>query len=81
VLPLAGRERGEELEDRLRPLEALAVLVREERDLVLALPVFLPRGYLLRDEVDAELGQPLADRGRERAPLRLVEREHIAMLV
>jgi hypothetical protein len=81
VLPLSRREPGEVLEDRLRPLEAFAVLVREERDLVLAVPVFLPRGGLFRDEVDAELGQPLADGGRERAPLGLVEREHTAMLV
>jgi hypothetical protein len=81
VLPLSARERGEELEDRVRPLEPLAVTVHEERDLVLALAVLLPRRDLLGDEVDAELGQPLADGGRVRAPLGLVEREHIAMLV
>jgi hypothetical protein len=39
----------------------------------------LARRDLLGDEVDAELGQPLADGGRIRAPLCLVERQHVAM--
>jgi hypothetical protein len=40
----------------------------------------LPRRDLLRDEVEAELRQPLAHGGRVRAPLGLVKREHEAML-
>ena len=44
--------------------------------LVLALPVLLARRDLLRDEVDAELRQPLSHGGRIRAPLGLVERQH-----
>jgi hypothetical protein len=60
--------------------EPLAVAVCEERDLVLALPILLSRCDLFRDEVDAELRQPLADGGRVRAPLGLVEREHARIL-
>ena len=43
---------------------------------MLSFPIFLPRRDLFRDEVDAELRQPLADSGGVRAPLGLVEREH-----
>jgi len=76
VLRLAGNQELEELEDGVGSLEPLAVAVHEERDLVLPFPIFLPRRDLFRDEVDAELRQPLADSGGVRAPLGLVEREH-----
>jgi hypothetical protein len=79
VFRLARRQRLEELEDGFRPFEALAVAVREQRDLVLALAVLLPRRNLFRDEVEAELRQPLANGRRIRAPLGLVEREHRGM--
>ena len=81
VLPLAGRECLEILEDNVGSLEPLAVVVREKRDLVLPFPILLPRRYLLRDEVDAQLRQPLADGGGVWAPLGLVERQHEPMLV
>jgi hypothetical protein len=47
---------------------------------VLVLPLLLPRRDLFGDEVDPELRQPLADGGRIRAPLGLVQRQHTAML-
>ena len=80
VLIFAGGQRPEELEARVGAFEPLAIPVREERDLVLALAVFLSRRDLLRDEVDPELRQSLPDGGRVRAPLGLVERQHVAML-
>jgi len=82
VLPFrrSGCQRLEVLEDRFGSLEPLAVTVREERDLVLAFPVLLARSDLLRDEVDAELGQPLADGGGVRAPLCLVQRQHFVAM-
>jgi hypothetical protein len=80
VLELTGRQRLEVLEDGVGSLEALAVPVREERDLVLPVPLLLFRRNLPRHEVDAELGQPLADGSGVRAPLGLVERQHAAML-
>ena len=40
--------------------QMLAVLRHEQRDLVLALPILLPRRDLARDEVHAELRQALA---------------------
>src|SRR5437763_709599 len=71
----------EEREDLARPDERRAVrdehgdLVRarlvDERD-----PLLGPRRDLVGDELEAELRHPLADRGRERAPLRLVELDH-----
>jgi hypothetical protein len=80
VLRRSRRERREKLEDGLGPLEPLAVAVREHGDHVLPLSILLARGNLLRDEVDAELRQPLAHGGRVRAPLGLVQRQHGAML-
>jgi hypothetical protein len=74
-----GGKPSEIVEDGLRPLEPLSVPVREERDLVLSDPILLPRRHLLGDEVDAELGQPLAHGGGVRAPLGLVQREHGGM--
>jgi hypothetical protein len=78
---LARPEGSEVGEDLVRSLEPLAAVRHEERDLVLALAVLLPRRDLFRDEVDAELRQPLADGGGVRAPLGLVQRQHKAMLV
>ena len=69
-------------EDRPRAVEEAPVVGLERRDLVvtgaLAQGVALlgPRLDLLRDEVEPELGQHLADGGGERAPLGLVERQH-----
>jgi hypothetical protein len=80
ALRLSGLQRREVGEDRVRSLEALALVGDEERDLVLALAILLSRRDLFRDEVEAELRQPLAHRGRVRAPLGLVKREHEAML-
>src|SRR6185437_766052 len=80
ALSLAGLERCEIGEDLVRPLEPLAVVRHEQRDLVLVSAILLSRRHLLRDEVEAELRQPLADGGRVWAPLGLVEREHEAML-
>ena len=77
VLGLSRGQRLEELEDGVGSLEALAVAVCEQRDLVLPVPIFLPRRDLLCDEVEAELRQPLTDGGRIRAPLGLVELDHI----
>jgi hypothetical protein len=79
VLRFPWRQRLEELEDGVRPLEAFAVAVREERDLVLALAILLPRRDLFRDEVEAELRQPLAHGRRVRAPFGLVQRQHGGM--
>jgi hypothetical protein len=79
-LRVSGRQGREEFEDGFRPLEPLAVAIDEQRDLVLALTVLLSRRYLLRDEIDAELSEPLADGRRVWAPLGLVEREHEPML-
>jgi hypothetical protein len=70
-------------QDRLPVVNRRAVLEDEERDLVVAaglaahlVAVLLVGRDLLRDEVDAELGQPLTHAVRVRAPLGLVEREH-----
>ena len=69
-------------EDLARPVDEAAVLGLERRDLVLprevaqVLAVLRPRFDLPRDEVDPELGQDLAHRGGERAPLGLIERQH-----
>jgi len=80
VLRGSRRERREKLEHRLCSLEPLAVAVREHRDLVFPLAVLLARRDLLRDKVDPELRQPLSRGGRVRAPLGLVQRQHVAML-
>jgi hypothetical protein len=77
---LSRLERREIGEDLVRPLEPLAPVGDEKRDLVLALSILLPRRDLLRDVVEAELRQPLADGGRVRAPLRLVEGQHTPLL-
>jgi hypothetical protein len=74
-----GGQTREIVEDGFRSLEPLAITVREQRDLVLAVPILLSRRHLPGDEVDAELGQPLAHGGRVRAPLGLVQREHGGM--
>jgi len=71
--PFECREIGEDL---VRPLEPLPAVAHEERDFVSTLPIFLPWGDLLRDEIDAELRQPLAHGGRVRTPLSLIERQH-----
>ena len=47
---------------------------------MLALPILLPQRDLLRHEVDAELRPTLADGGRVRAPLGLVQRQHVAAM-
>jgi hypothetical protein len=57
---LECREIGEDL---VRSLESLPPVGHEERDLVLTLPLLLPRRDLLRDVVEAELRQPLAHGG------------------
>jgi hypothetical protein len=80
VLRLPRLQPAQVLEDRVRSLETLAIFRDEERDLVLALAVLLPRCYLFRGEVDTELRQPFAHGGRVRAPLGLVERQHERML-
>jgi predicted membrane chloride channel (bestrophin family) len=81
ALGFALLQRCEVAEDLVRSLVSFAVIGHEQRDLVLAFPILLPRRDLLRDEVEAELRQPLAHRRRVRAPLGLVQREHTAMLV
>lgn len=79
VLRLAAAKCCEIVEDRLRPLEPLTVAVREKRDLVLPLALLLLGRHLSRDEVDAELRQPLTHGRRVRAPFGLVEGEHEPM--
>ena len=74
---LECREIGEDL---VRSLESLPAVGHDEGDLVPASAVFLAWRDLLRNEVDAELRQPLSHGGRIRAPLGLVERQHRAML-
>jgi hypothetical protein len=73
---ISRRQRREVVEHGFGSLEALAVSVREEWDLVLPVPILLSRRDLPGDEVDTELGQPLAHGGRVRAPLGLVQRQH-----
>src|SRR5690349_23038529 len=55
---------------------ALAVLGLQCGDLQLSLALLRVRLHLPRDEVEQELGQPLANGRRVRAPLRLVQRQH-----
>ena len=68
--------------DRARPAEEAAVLGLQRGDPVGARngpqrsPLLGPRLDLARDEVEAELGEDLAHRARERAPLGLVQRQH-----
>ena len=68
--------------DRARPAEEAAVLRLERGDPVGARnspecgSLLGPRLDLARDEVEAELGEDLAHRARERAPLCLVQRQH-----
>jgi len=76
ALRLLAVQRREVREDGVCPLEPLGVVGHEQRDLMLALPLLLPRRDLLRHEIDAELSQPLAHGGRVGAPLGLVERQH-----
>ena len=70
------------VEDPARPDEEAAVLGLEHGDLVGAceilkpVPLARPRLDLARDEVEPELRQHLPHRRGERAPLRLVERQH-----
>src|SRR5581483_4782585 len=75
-------ERLEMPVDRAGPDDDLAVVELEDRDRVrpgdapqLA-PVLRIRLDLLRDEVEAELRQHLADGGRVRTPLRLPQGQH-----
>lgn len=80
ALRLSRLQRGEIGEDLVRSLEPLAAGRHEQRDLVLSYAILLSRRDLLCDEVDAELGQPLAHGGGVGAPLGLVKSQHEAML-
>jgi hypothetical protein len=77
VRVVSGDERLQVLEDGIGSLEPLAVSVRQEWDLVLALAILRAWGDLPRNVIDAELRQPFADGGRVWAPLRLVELQHV----
>ena len=80
VLP--GLEPAQVAVDRARPAEEAPVLGLEGGDSFGAGNRFEtgallgPRLDLARDEVEPELGEDLANRRRERAPLRLIERQH-----
>src|SRR2546423_2179589 len=79
---LRGLTLAQVREDRSRAAEEAAVLGLEHRNLIAACdlpqpgPLARPRLDLARDEVEPELGQHLAHRRGERAPLGLVERQH-----
>jgi hypothetical protein len=69
-------------EDRPRATMEATVLALQHRDLACPgdraqlRPFVRPRLDLPRHEVDPQLRQHFPYRGRERAPLRLVERQH-----
>src|SRR5689334_13024747 len=76
ALVLPGLEAAQELEDRLRSLEAEPVLGLECRNLTHDRPLRFTRFHLPGQEVDAELREPFSNGRRVWAPLGLIQGQH-----